>query len=180
MRVISGIHRSRLLVGYTESGIRPTMDKVKESVFAMIGDKIVNSTFLDLFGGTGSIAIEALSNGAKEVYIVDNSKEAIKVIETNINNLKINDKIKVIKDDYNASLKRFKDMSIKFDIIYIDPPYNQIKIKNIINKIIELNILNKNGIIICEYDLDKLEDTYGNLNLIKERKYGKTFIKIYK
>lgn len=180
MRVISGIYRSRKLVGYDVLNIRPTMDKVKESLFAMINTKIRDSTFLDLFGGTGSIGIEALSNGAKKVFIVDNSKDSIKIIETNINNLSIDDKIKVIKDDYNAALKRFKDMSIKFDIIFIDPPYNQIKIKNIINKIIEYGILNADGIIICEYDDEMLNDSYCNLKAIKEKKYGKTYIKIYK
>ena len=85
MRVISGIYKSRKLTGYNMPNIRPTMDKVKESIFAMLNLYINDSVFLDLFGGTGAIGIEAISNGAKESYIIDNDKNSINVINKNIN-----------------------------------------------------------------------------------------------
>ena len=77
-------------------------------------------------------------------------------------------------------LKKFRDEGIKFDIIFLDPPYGQIKIEKLLNKIIELDILNDNGIVVCEYEFEKLDEIYGCLELIKDRKYGKTSLKIYK
>ena len=88
MRVISGIHKKMNLEGYNVEGIRPTMDKVKESIFAMIYEYIDNSIVLDLFSGTGSLGIEALSNGAKEVYFIDNSKLSLEITNKNIQKLK--------------------------------------------------------------------------------------------
>lgn len=179
MRVISGIFRSRKILGYDVLGIRPTMDKVKESTFAMISSYINNSVVLDLFAGTGALGIEALSNGASSVYFVDNSKVSINVIKNNINNLDISDKINIINDDYVNALKRFNNDNIKFDIIFIDPPYGIINIKTVIKKIIDNNILSDKGILVCEYESEDLNDIYETLEMIKFKKYGKTYIRIY-
>lgn len=179
MRVISGIFRSRKILGYDTIGIRPTMDKVKESTFAMINSYIKDSLVLDLFAGTGALGIEALSNGSKGVYFVDNSKVSINVIKNNVNNLDISDKINIINDDYNNALKRFNDSNIKFDIIFVDPPYGCINIKTVIKKIIDNDILSDNGIVVCEYENEQIDDKYDTLELIKFRKYGKTYIRIY-
>lgn len=179
MRVVSGKYKRLLLKGYEEDGIRPTKDSVKESVFAMISPYLDNSVFLDLFAGTGSIGIEGLSNSSKEAYFVDNSKVAIDIIKTNTSKLNISDKIKVINDDYAKALKRFSENNVKFDVIFVDPPYGVIKIERILNKIISSNVLNDNGIIVVEYENELLLDSYEDLELIKERKYGKTYIRVY-
>lgn len=179
MRVISGKYRRIMLDGYNIEGIRPTMDKVKESIFAMISDKINDSVCLDLFAGTGSIGIEALSNGASHVYFVDQMKDAINVIEKNL--LKTKDtNYTLICNNYSNELKKINNSNKKFDIIFIDPPYGKIKIKRVIDEIINLDILNDNGLLVCEYENELLEDNYEYLELIKDRKYGKTYIKIYK
>ncbi len=180
MRVISGKYRRIILNGYDIDGIRPTMDKVKESIFAMIGPYLNDSVCLDLFSGTGSIGIEALSNGCKHVYFIDSMKSAINITKANAEKLKCNASSTIILSDYTKALKDFNKKNYKFDIIFVDPPYGKIKIKSVLDKILEYNVLNDNGIIVCEYEDEKLEDTYLSLNLIKYRKYGKTYISIYK
>lgn len=179
MRVISGKYKRLNLKGYDIEGIRPTMDKVKESIFAMIQNEIKDSIFLDLFSGTGSIGIEALSNYAKYVYFVDEKDSSIKVIKDNLSKTNENN-YEIIKKDFDLALKTFSLNSIKFDIIFLDPPYGKIKIKKVIDKILKYNILNDNAIIICEYEDELLEDSTYDLELIKYRKYGKTHISIYK
>jgi 16S rRNA (guanine966-N2)-methyltransferase len=125
MRVVSGIYSSRKLFGFDIIGIRPTKDRVKESIFATINDKINGSTCLDLFAGTGSLGIEAISNGAKYVYFYDINKESIKAIKMNIEALKISERCTVINDNYTEVIKKFNDNNIHFDIIFIDPPYGK-------------------------------------------------------
>lgn len=180
MRVVSGVYSSRKLFGFDIIGIRPTKDRVKESIFAMINNKLIDSNCLDLFAGTGSLGIEAISNGANHVYFSDINKESINAIKMNIDTLKISDKCTVINDNYTSVIKKFNDNNIHFDIIFIDPPYGKIKIIEVIELLLKNDILNNNGIIICEYEDEKLEDSYEYLKLIKIKRYGRTFVSIYK
>jgi len=179
MRVISGKYKRIELKGFNIDGIRPTMDKVKEAIFAMIQDYIPDSVCLDLFAGTGSLGIEALSNGAKHVYFNDEMKDAINIIKFNIDKIKDTNST-IICSDYTSIIKKFSENKIKFDIIFLDPPYGKIKIKTVIDKIIKYDILNSGGVIVCEYEDETLEENYEYLNLIKYRKYGRTYISIYK
>lgn len=174
MRVISGKHKGKKLEGFNLEGTRPTMDRVKESLFGSIQNYIKNSVVLDLFAGSGSLGIEALSNGASICYFVDNSNDAINIIKRNLVGI---DNANIIKNDYEKSLIYFKDKNIKFDIIFIDPPYKLNLINNSINKILEYDLLNKNGLIVCEYESEIINC---NLKLIKEKRYGTTYIKIYR
>lgn len=178
MRVISGIYKSRKLNGYGEITIRPTMDKVKESIFAMINNYIENSICLDLFGGTGALGIEAFSNGADSVTIVDNSNVAINIINENLKSLSIT-KIDVIKNSFTSALNNFSNNAKTFDIIFVDPPYGVIKISKVLKEIVKYNVLSDNGIVVCEYEDEELSDDYDNLHLLKSRSYGKTNVKIY-
>lgn len=180
MRVISGKYKRCELKGFNVDGIRPTMDKVKESIFAMINEHLADSVCLDLFAGTGSLGIEALSNGAKFVYFNDAMKTSIEVIKSNISKVKCEDKCKIINDNFISSLRKFNSNNIKFDIIFIDPPYGKIKIKSVLDEIRKYDILNENAIIVCEYEDELLDEVYDSLNLIKYRKYGRTYISIYK
>ena len=168
MRVISGIYKGRVLLGYNIVGTRPTMDRIKESLFAILQDKLQNSIVLDLFSGSGNLAIEALSAGASYAYLVDNNKEAIKVIAKNIANLKINN-CQLINADFKQALKSLT--GTKIDLIFLDPPYNTSYIEESIKLIIKYNLLSAEGIIICESStLDKI--IYPpTLKCIKERKY---------
>ena len=176
MRVISGKYKGRVLEGFNLDGTRPTMDRVKESLFGMIQDYIDSSVVLDLFAGSGNLGIEALSEGASYVYFVDKNKKAINIINNNIS--KLGDKnIEIINSDYKDALKYLKDK--KFDLIFLDPPYNTDYIEKSI-KLIDLYDLVDDGLIICESDsLDKIiySDKYTS---VKSKKYGDKYIVILK
>ena len=157
MRIISGKYKGRIIEGYDIDGTRPTQDRIKESMFAMIQEDIYDSICLDLFSGTGNLGIEALSNGASKCYFVDNNRECIKVINDNINTFDISDKSVVVKDDYGKSLGYFRDSGIKFDLILVDPPYEYKVINEVMDKVNEYDLLNDGGIIVLEYRLDDFE-----------------------
>ena len=176
MRVISGKYKGKNLKGFNIDGTRPTMDRVKESLFAMIQNNISGSEVLDLFAGSGSLGIEAISNGAKKAYFVDNNIELINIIKNNTKDIK--DEVHIIKSDYLSALNLFKNSKIKFDIIFLDPPYKLNLINNCLNKIIECDLLNKDGIIVCEYESEEIENN--NLKILKDKKYGSKKIRIYK
>ena len=173
MRIISGKYKGKCIEGFDIDGTRPTKDRVKESIFGSIQNKVKNSIFLDLFAGSGSIGIEALSNGASKCYFVENGKDIYKIL---VNNLTDIDCSYVIRADYFDALNSFKDKSIKFDIIYIDPPYHLGLMNNSIKYIEANSLLSDGGIIICEYEE---ENPICNYNLIKNKKFGKTNIAIY-
>ncbi len=177
MKVISGILKGRKIDGYNIDGTRPTMDRVKESLFASIQDYIKGSTVLDLFAGSGQLGIEAISNGAKQAYFIDNNNEVIKVLKQNISNLKIEDNAKIVLSDW----KRFlNECNMKFDLIFVDPPYDYDVYEKILNKVSELGLLNKDGLIILEHSNLKFKDKYNNLTLYKEKKYGNKSVNIYR
>ncbi|MDD3048652.1 MAG: 16S rRNA (guanine(966)-N(2))-methyltransferase RsmD [Bacilli bacterium] len=179
MRVISGNLKGKLLKGFDIDGTRPTMDKIKESLFAMIQNNIKDAVCLDLFAGSGSLGIEAISNGASYVYFVDNNKEALKTIKANILNCKINNKCELIGGHYHKALTNFVKNNLKFDLIFLDPPYQEDIIKDILNYINKFNLLNDKGLVICEFTIDNLIESYGTLKLINHKIYRDKKIKIY-
>ena len=176
MRVISGKYKGKKLIGFDMDGTRPTMDRVKESLFASIQNKLKNSVVLDLFAGSGSLGIEALSNGASECYFIDNNIELINIIKNNTKDIKEN--IHIMKSDYKNALELFKNSNIKFDIIFLDPPYKLELINNSIDLILKYNLLNEAGIIVCEYENEKISND--NLIILKDKKYGNKKITVYK
>lgn len=177
MKIISGIYKGRNLSGFDIDGTRPTMDRVKESLFAMIQDNIKESIVLDLFSGSGNLGIEALSEGAKEAYLVDKNIKACKIMKENITKIGIKN-ANILNVDYKKALMYFKDNNIKFDVIFLDPPYNTDLIDKSINLISNYNLLSDQGIIVCESNvLDKI--TYNNnYQKIKEKKYGDKWVVI--
>lgn len=174
MRVISGKYKGRNLEGFNIKGTRPTMDRVKESLFASIQNNIIESKCLDLFAGSGSLGIEALSNGCSFCYFVDNNDEILKILEKNLTGI---DNNILLKKDYKQALKYFKDNKIKFDLIFLDPPYQLNLINSAIDLINEYDLLNDKGIIICEYEMEKINRE--ELKILKQKKYGNKYIKIY-
>ena len=180
MRVISGSLKGRKLVGYDIEGTRPTMDRVKESLFASIYSYLDEAVVLDLFAGSGNLGIEAISNGASKCYFVDNNKKCISAIKSNLDNFGIMDRAFVLERDYHNALKYFGDNDIKFDIIFIDPPYKYEIKEELFKLIYEYDILVGDGIIVFEYQNDEeVNDSY-NFGLIKNKKYGDKYVSIYK
>ena len=180
MKVISGTLKGRNIEGYNIEGTRPTMDRVKESLFATIQNEIKESIVLDLFAGSGQLGIEAISNGANRCYFVDNNKEVIKILNKNITSLNIKENSKVILSDWKKSLNDFANQNIKFDLIFVDPPYDYNVYEKILEKVSSLNLLTENGQIILEHSNLKFKDRYNNLILYKEKKYGSKSVNIYK
>ena len=166
MRVISGIARGTKL--YTLNGMetRPTLDRIKESLFNIINLKIKDTEILDLFSGSGALAIEALSRGASYAVLCDFSKNAIEIIKKNIEKTKLNEKSKIIKLDYEKCLEKLSQSKNKFDVIFLDPPYNTNYIYIATKKILEYNLLKKDGIIIAETDdLDRIIKEINTLDI---------------
>lgn len=183
MRIISGTARGTKL--YTLEGLqtRPTLDRVRESIFNIIQNKLLDSVFLDLFSGSGAIGLEAVSRGAKKAILCDNSRDAIKVIEKNVKKTHLEDKVELYNIDYKMLLKN--KIKEKVDIVYIDPPYDSDFALKSIELMINQKILNEKSIIIVETDKkDKIEDILElPIELIDRRKYGRAeiiFLKIRK
>lgn len=178
MRIISGKYKGRKIEGYTIDGTRPTMDRVKESLIGTIQNKLVDSNCLDLFTGSGAVGLEFLSNGAKNCVFCDSNAKVIEVLNNNIKNLKVSEEYKTIKGDYRVILKQLREEKQKFDIIFLDPPYKLNYIMPAINLIKEYELLNDNGLLICEYEDEKINNL--NYQIIKEKKYGSKNIMILK
>lgn len=179
MKIISGKYKGRVLKGFDIYGTRPTMDRVKESLFAMIQDYIKNAVVLDLYSGTGNLGIEAISNGAKEAYFVDNKKQAINTIKDNIKDLKIVNTT-IIHGDAIDTLQGFVNNK-SFDIIFLDPPYltdEMNKSLSLINS--NISLLTDKGLVVCETELDINYVKYNNLILFKSKKYGSKHVNILK
>lgn len=175
MRIISGSYKGRELKGFDIDGTRPTMNRVKESLFAMIQEKVKGSTCLDLFAGSGNLGFEALSNGAFTCYFVDHNKIAVKVIEENAKKLGIS--VPILKMDYSFALQYFQKNQIQFDIIFLDPPYKENLITPSFKQIEEYDLLKEHGIVVAEFEKEEVES---ELSLIKSRRYGSKNICIYK
>ncbi|MBR2828425.1 MAG: 16S rRNA (guanine(966)-N(2))-methyltransferase RsmD [Bacilli bacterium] len=179
MIALSGKYKGRRIKGFDMDGTRPTMDRVKESLFGMIQEKIKDSIILDLFSGSGNLAIESLSEGARVAYAVDKNGIATKTIKENIKEIGI-ENLNVYKMDYEKALLYLKEEKISFDVIFLDPPYKTDYIKKSIEIIEEYNLLKEDGIMVCESDrLEKIEFSEKFMK-IKEKKYGDKWVVIIK
>lgn len=177
MKVISGKYKGRNLQGFDIVGTRPTMDRVKESLFAMIQTWLNDAVVLDLFAGSGNLGIEALSQGAKYAYLVDKNRKAYRVIQNNISNLGVCD-VSVYCMDYRRALNEFSDAGLTFDIIFLDPPYQTDFVAKSIIDIMDFHLLSSSGIIVAESD--KLEKIIypSTLEIVKSKKYGDKWVAI--
>ncbi len=178
MKIISGKLKGRVIKGFDIDGTRPTMDRVKESLFSSIQNYIPDSICLDLFSGSGNLGFEALSNSAKFCYFNDKNFKCTNLINKYVKEFGVEESSKVLNLDYNSALSFFKNNNIKFDIIFLDPPYKFKEINNICKYIYDNQLLNKDGIIVIE-----INDLYIDIDFyskIKEKKYGDKYILIYK
>lgn len=177
MRVITGSARGAKLKTLEGLSTRPTSDRVKEAIFNIIQFGIEGRRVLDLFGGSGQLAIEAMSRGASYGVIVDESREAVNVIRDNVKKVHFDQQCSVFQMDYMRYLSTCRET---FDIIFLDPPYAEKMLENALRKISEIDILSEGGIIVCERPKEKeLPATVGYLICSKDYVYGKTAINIY-
>ncbi len=175
---MGGTSRGRRLKALKGLNIRPTSDKVKESIFNILGDKIVDAIFLDLCAGTGGIGIEALSRGAKETILVDNNQKAVILIKSNLSLCNLEKYSKVVCCD---AVRFLEDSDKRFDIIFFDPPYKSDLFEKVMAVFDRKEMLADNGILIIEHNSKTalIEET-NSLILLKKYKYGDTTLSLYK
>lgn len=171
MRVISGSARGLKLKSPKDINTRPTTDRLKESLFNMIAFDIPNCRFLDIFSGSGAIGIEALSRGAISCTFIENDAENIALIKDNVSSAKFLHKANIYHIDAINEIDFLKD---KFDIIFLDPPYNKGLLLPVLKKIESLNLLSEDGFIICEQHTKEPEIILNNLETYKVKKYKTT------
>lgn len=171
MRVISGIARGMKLKTPDGLDTRPTQDRIKETLFNMLQSYIADSVFVDLFSGSGGIGIEALSRGAKKAYFVENFKDAIQCIESNLSTTKLKENAVLLKTDAVSSIHHIFEK--KVDIIFMDPPYNQLLEKQVLTCLKDMKFVAEDTIIIVEASLETRFDYVETLGfeVYKEKKY---------
>ena len=175
MRIISGNFKGRKLLVPNDIKTRPLKDLTKESIFNILKHsnkfniKIKNSVILDLFAGVGSFGIECLSNEAKFVTFVENYNGVLPILKKNLSNLKLDKKYEIIEQNIFTGLKLAKS---NYDIIFLDPPYKDKNISELIDKIFKINLLNKNGIIITHRSKNTKEKYSKNFHILEEKTYG--------
>lgn len=178
MRIIAGKSRGKKLKSPIGDKIRPTLDRVKENIFNIIGPKIRGSIVLDLFSGSGALGLEALSRGAGGVYFVD--------IDTSLTNENIAltnlvENSFVIKNSAEEAIKSFYKKAIKFDYIFMDPPYLKGIVEKTLQQLEKYNIIQDEGIVIVEMDKsEEIPDILFGFAKIKEKIYSNTRISILK
>lgn len=182
VRVIAGSAKNRKLKAPSGQDTRPITSMIKEALFNVLGSKVNESSFLDLFAGSGSVGIEAISRGASQVFFVDNSYKAIKVIKHNLDHCGFSDSAEVYKNDVFKVLDILNKKAVVFDIIYIDPPFNNLEIFDQVMSALDKKpqLLAPDGVIIIRSQRQQsLPDQY--INLVKSRlgKYGESVLHYY-
>jgi 16S rRNA (guanine966-N2)-methyltransferase len=177
MRVIGGKFKGKRLLEPQDKLTRPLKDLTKESIFNIINHSnkfsinISKACVLDLFSGVGSFGIECLSQGASHVTFIEKYEGVLPILKKNLNNLKSEINYEIIESDILNKFK-FKSLKLSYDIIFLDPPYKEKVLENILNSIIENKILNNNGIIIIHRHKKEVNEFPKNFQLIEEKKYG--------
>ncbi|BDU50250.1 16S rRNA (guanine(966)-N(2))-methyltransferase RsmD [Haliovirga abyssi] len=180
MRIIAGTAKNKRIKSQSGHNVRPTLERVKESLFSILQPYINDSVFLDLYGGTGSIALEALSRGAKRAIIIEKNGEALRIIIENVNSLGFEDRCRAYRNEVLRAIEILSNKRETFDIIFMDPPYKDEVCEEVIAKILDSNLLEENGLIIAEHHIkEKLPDVIGKLNKIDERKYSGKVLTFY-
>lgn len=177
MRIIGGKARGTKLYTLEGKNTRPTLDRVRESLFNIIQNKIKDSIFLDLFSGSGAVGLEAISRGATKAILCDKQKEAINIIKKNTEKTHFEDKIEIYNLSFDEVLKN--KIKEKVDIIYIDPPYDTDLSYQSVKILIKENLLKEESIIIIETDkkeeiLKQLENL--EVEITDVRKYGRAYL----
>lgn len=177
MRVISGIAKGNKLIAPHGLATRPTLDRVRTSLFDIIGNKIENKKFADLFAGSGANGIEALSRGAEKAWFIDSSKKAIECIQKNLEKTRFTDKAIVIHGKIPEVLYKIAE---PMDFVFIDPPYSYQHWHQLISSLIYNNIIAEHTQLIIEHCQNNIPTEHiEHLSLFRREKYGDTFLSFY-
>ncbi|WP_461204464.1 16S rRNA (guanine(966)-N(2))-methyltransferase RsmD [Clostridium sp. DL1XJH146] len=180
MRVIAGRARGKNLLPPDGMQTRPTLDRVKENIFNIIQTRTVDSVVIDVFAGTGSLGLEAVSRGAKKCYLIDKHPTTFGFLTENVRNLKFQDECILVNKDSYLALKDLGSKKEEFDLIFIDPPYAKEMIPPAVEIISDTNLLKKNGLIVTKIDTgETLYEGNEKIILTDHRKYGNTTVCFY-
>lgn len=180
MRITSGFLKNKTIKSRVGKETRPTLERIKEAIFSIISNKIDDANFLDLFAGTGNMTFEAISRGAKRGIMIEENKEALRIIIENVNNLKIDSMCRAYKNNVDRAIEILYNKSEKFDIIFMDPPYKDNITEATIIKLSQNNLLKDDGIIIAEHGIfEKLPNEIGEFIKYDERDYNKKIISFF-
>src|SRR3954464_9484296 len=153
MRVIAGKYRSRKLDAPAGNAIRPTSDRLRETLFNVLAPQIADSVFLDLYAGTGAVGIEAISRGARQVYFVESEKKAARVIRDNLKSLDIEDGFEVLEREAAQAVRLLDSQVVMCDFCYVDPPYESHgAYEQILGFLSQSRLLNPESIVIAEHE----------------------------
>ncbi len=176
MRVITGIARGMRLKAPEGMDVRPTAEKIKESMFSIVQFDLEDAIVLDLFAGSGQLGIEALSRGASKAYFVDNSPVSIGFVRENLKHTKLEENAVVCNMPNSAFLRT---TPVKFDIAFLDPPYSKKLIQRSLPALVEK--MSDNGIIVCEHEKDcRLPEEEGGFRISKTYNYGQISLTVYR
>lgn len=177
MRIISGTSKGRKLVTPRSQSLRPTSDRVKESIFNILQDDIVGKVVLDLFAGTGNLGIEALSRGAKKTIFVEKGRQALRLIQRNLTQFGLEERSEILPKDAIRAIGILKQRGESFDLILMDPPYQKGLIQKTLMKLNSYPIYHKDSILVIEHDRrEPLSTVMDGWNLIRQRRIGDTVI----
>lgn len=182
MRVIAGIFRSRQLKGKPPAGIRPTSDKLRETLFNVLGLRVQSANFLDGFAGTGGVGIEAISRGARFVCFVDQSRKATAIIRQNLESLEVTEGFRLIEADLGKTLDLFERDGTTFDIVFLDPPYEREELyAENLSAFGSRPLLNEGGVLVMEHSKRvELPETEGVLMRYRVLTQGDSSLSFYR
>lgn len=182
MRVTGGRQRGERLLELEDRRIRPMRAEVRAALFNILHDVVEGSQFLDLFAGTGSVGIEALSRGARGCIFADHLPEAVRLIKMNLAKLGLIDRAKVYQLDALEAIARLERRGRRFDLIFVGPPYGEGLAARTLERLAGSSIVAEDGLVITEVfkkERGELKERYGQLALIRERRYGDNLLLIY-
>lgn len=182
MRVIAGEHKGRRLKAVPGTNTRPTTDKVKESMFNIIGPYFDGGIALDLFAGTGGLGIESLSRGIDKAVFIDQDHKSIAVVRQNVSELRLNDRAEIYKNEARRSLDQLAGRGLRFDLVFLDPPYKLTGMyEELMGKMQELNLLQDDAIVVAEHGADvELPERFGGAARWRHAVYGEIAISFYR
>jgi len=177
MRIISGTSKGRKLVTPKKYSVRPTSDRVKESLFNILGSEVEGKVVLDLFAGTGNLGIEALSRGAKWVIFVEKGRQALRLIQTNLKQFGLEDRSEILPKDVNRAIGILKQRGECFDLILMDPPYEKGLIQRTLMKLNSHQIYHRDSILVIEHNRrEPLPHILNGWSLVRQQKIGDTLL----
>jgi 16S rRNA (guanine966-N2)-methyltransferase len=177
MRIISGTSKGRKLITQRGQSLRPTSDRVKESIFNILGEEVEGKVVLDLFAGTGNLGIEALSRGAKKAFFVEKRRQALRLIQRNLLQCGMEDRSEILPKDVNRAIGILNQRGESFDLILMDPPYEKGLIQKTLLKLQSFRIYHEDSILLIEHDRrEPLPNIASRWDLIRQRRIGDTVI----